>query len=63
MEVKLQDEDKAILLLNALPKGYDNLVDAMLYGRHTTITLDEVVSALKTKELKKVHEEGRETTG
>lgn len=63
VEVKLQDEDKAILLLSALPKPYDNLVDAMLYGRLTTITLEEVLCALKTKELKKVNEEFREDAG
>lgn len=32
LDVKLEDEDKAILLLNALPKSYDHLKDAMLYG-------------------------------
>lgn len=47
--VKLEDEDKAILL-NALPKSYENLKDAMIHGRESSITLDEVVSAFKTKE-------------
>lgn len=63
VEVKLQDEDKAILLLSALPEMYDNLVDAMLYGRLTAITLKEVICALKTKELQKAHEESREVSG
>ena len=53
IDVSLGDEDKAIILLNALPKSYEQLKDAMLYGRERTITLEEVQSALKTKDLQK----------
>lgn len=42
IDVKKEDEDKAIILLNALPSSFDHLKDAMLYGRETTITLEEV---------------------
>ena len=49
---KLEDEDKAIILLSALPKSFDHLRDAMLYGREKTITLEEVQCALKSKELR-----------
>ncbi|KAL1536503.1 Retrovirus-related Pol polyprotein from transposon TNT 1-94 [Salvia divinorum] len=51
---KMKDEDKAILVLNALPKSYDQLRDAILYGRDKPITLAEVHSALMAKELQKV---------
>ena len=53
VDVKLSDEDKAILVLNALPKSYDQLRDAILYGRDKAITLAEVHSALMAKELQK----------
>ena len=51
--VTIRDKDKVILLLNALPRSYDQLHDAILYGREGSITLLEVQSALKAKELQK----------
>ncbi|KAL1543753.1 hypothetical protein AAHA92_20688 [Salvia divinorum] len=53
IDVQINDEDKAILLLNALPTDYDHLRDAMVYGREKTITLAEVQSALRAKELQR----------
>ena len=53
IDVSLDDEDKAILLFNALPKSFDHLRDAMLYGREKTITLEEVQSVLRAKLLQK----------
>ena len=40
----MKNEDKAILLLNALPKAYQHLKDAMLFGRNAEsgITYEEV---------------------
>ncbi|KAK2372802.1 alpha carbonic anhydrase [Trifolium repens] len=53
VDVNLEDEDKTFHLLCALPKSYEHLKDALLYGKEGTITLDEVQSALRTKELTK----------
>ncbi|XP_042027672.1 uncharacterized protein LOC121774837 [Salvia splendens] len=39
---KISDEDKAILVLNVLPNSYDQLRDAILYGRDKAITYNEV---------------------
>lgn len=43
LEVKLDDEDKALILLNALPNNYKHFNDAILFGKDKdqTITLEE----------------------
>jgi len=51
IEVKLEDEDKAILLFCALPRSFESFKDSMLYGKERTVTLEEVHAALRTKEL------------
>jgi len=63
IEVQLEDEDKAILLLRALPKSFESFKDTMLYGKEGTVTLKEVQASLRTKELIKskdlrIHENG-----
>ncbi|GAU47272.1 hypothetical protein TSUD_280950 [Trifolium subterraneum] len=56
IDVKINDEDQAFHLLCALPKSLENLKDALLYCKEGTITLDEVQSALRTKELTKLRD-------
>ena len=55
IEVKVDDEDQAVILLSSLPEQYENFVDTMLYGRES-LTLEEVQSALMSKELKRKSE-------
>lgn len=52
-EVSLEDEDKALILLNSIPKSYEHFKDAMVYGREQSISLEEVVSAVKAKKLQR----------
>ncbi|KAK2395140.1 alpha carbonic anhydrase [Trifolium repens] len=54
IDVNLEDEDKAFHLLCAFAKSLENLKDALLFGKEGTVTLDEVQSALRTKELTKL---------
>ena len=51
--MQLEDEDKAILLLCALPRSFESFKDTMLYGKEDTVTLEEVQAALRNKELTK----------
>lgn len=37
IEIKLEEEDKALIMLNSLPRSYENFRDAMLYGGEQTI--------------------------
>lgn len=53
IDVKLEEEDKALILLNSLPRLYEIFRDTLLYGREKTISLEEVQSAIKAKELQR----------
>ena len=48
--VEISDEDQAILLLMSLPKQFDQLRDTLRYSK-TTVTLDEVISSIHSKQL------------
>src|SRR3954463_7628209 len=52
MDIKVKSEDQAMILLCSLPMSYDTFVDTLLY-RKDYISLDDVSSALKSRELKK----------
>ncbi|KAL8516166.1 hypothetical protein ACS0TY_014728 [Phlomoides rotata] len=52
LDVKLEDDDKALMLLNALPRSLDNFKDAVLFGRQDEVSYDRVLAAVKTKILR-----------
>ena len=52
VNIMLEDEDRALILLSLLPYSYEHFVDTLLYGRQT-LTLKEVKNALESKDLKK----------
>ncbi|KAL5552330.1 hypothetical protein UlMin_002506 [Ulmus minor] len=58
--VEYEDEDKALVLLYSLPRSYETLVDILQHGRDT-ISLEDVVSALKAKEQKWKSDMGEQT--
>ena len=63
IDIKMEDEEQALILLNAMPKTYEPLEDAMLYGREQTLILEEVQSAIRAKELQRRIEVKGETIG
>jgi len=52
LEVKLEEEDKALLLLSSLPSSYDHLVTTIIYGKKT-LKLQDVIQMLQNNELMK----------
>jgi hypothetical protein len=51
IEVQIDDEDAALILLVSLPPSFENLVNSFCVGRDT-ISLEEVRSALHSRELR-----------
>ncbi|MCF8701901.1 retrotransposon gag domain-containing protein, partial [Corynebacterium sp. MC-10] len=51
IDVKIEDEDAALILLVSLPSSYENFVQSFIVGKDT-ITLEEVRSSLHTRELR-----------
>ncbi|KAK4718142.1 hypothetical protein R3W88_016480 [Solanum pinnatisectum] len=51
IDIKIESEDQAIIMLCFLPLSYDTFVDTFLYGKDS-ISLDDVSNALKSKALK-----------
>ncbi|KAK8937136.1 hypothetical protein KSP39_PZI011924 [Platanthera zijinensis] len=49
MDVKVEEEDQALLLLSSLPRSFDHLVTTILYGKDT-LKMEEVVTMLLSNE-------------
>src|SRR5438045_8540762 len=52
VDIKVDSEDQALILLCSLPRSYDAFIDMLLYGKDS-ISLEDVSSALKSREPKK----------
>ena len=65
LEVKLEDEDKALILLSGLLNSYEHFKDAIRFGRDhsTSLTLEEVQTSIRTKILQKKQEQKTEGNG
>ena len=50
MDVKIDDEDKTILLIVSLPPSYGQFKEIMLYGNYLTLSFDDVKTNLLAKE-------------
>ncbi|GJS19267.1 hypothetical protein Tco_0447899, partial [Tanacetum coccineum] len=52
IDIEIEDEDKALMLLTSLPSSYENFVETLLYGKES-LTIKDVLATLNSKELKK----------
>ncbi|KAL8464383.1 hypothetical protein ACS0TY_034056 [Phlomoides rotata] len=52
LDVKLEDDDNALMLLNALPRSLENFKDVVLFGRQDQVSYDGVLAVVKTKILR-----------
>ena len=50
LDVKIDDEDKVILLIVSLPPSYRQFKEIMLYGNYLTLSFDDVKTNLLAKE-------------
>ena len=62
LEVQLEEEDKALLLLCSLPSSYDHLATTIMYGKET-LELEDVRQVLQNNELMKRAEPKEEASG
>ncbi|KAL8549453.1 hypothetical protein ACS0TY_008332 [Phlomoides rotata] len=52
LDVKMEDDDKALMLLNALPRSLYNFKDSVLFGNQDGVSYESVLAAVKTKILR-----------
>ncbi|GJT64415.1 retrovirus-related pol polyprotein from transposon TNT 1-94 [Tanacetum coccineum] len=62
IDIELEDEDQALMLLTSLPSSYENFVETLSYGRES-LTMENVLAILNLRELKKRTEGTKEETG
>ncbi|KAF1860594.1 hypothetical protein Lal_00021667 [Lupinus albus] len=50
IDINIEDEDKAVLLVVSLPSTYKHFKEIMLYGNNDTLSFEDVKSNLLSKE-------------
>ena len=61
-DVKIDEEDKALILLSSLPQSYDHIITTILYGNETLI-LEEVTPTLLFNEIRKRPNQEKQEVG
>jgi len=52
MDIQVEEEDKAVILLNSLPKAYESMVTTLTYSKDV-LDLEEVTAALLSDDIRK----------
>ncbi|GKA74160.1 zinc finger, CCHC-type containing protein [Tanacetum coccineum] len=52
IDIEIEDEDQALMLLTSLSSSYENFVETLLYRRES-LTMEDVLATLNSRELKK----------
>ena len=60
VDVKIEEEDQALLLLTSLPDSYDHIVTTILYGKDT-VKMEEVEATLLSNEKRRKAEDSQES--
>ncbi|GJT70108.1 hypothetical protein Tco_1029394 [Tanacetum coccineum] len=61
-DIKIEDEDQALMLLTSLSASYENFVETLLYGRES-LTMEDVLATLNSRGSKKRTKGGKEEYG
>ncbi|GJY59728.1 zinc finger, CCHC-type containing protein [Tanacetum coccineum] len=62
IDIEIEDEDQALMLLTSLPSSYENFVETLLYGSES-LTMKDFLVTMNSRELKKRTEGTKEETG
>ncbi|GJT81193.1 zinc finger, CCHC-type containing protein [Tanacetum coccineum] len=62
IDIEIEDEDQALMLLTSLPSSYENFMERLLYGRES-LTMEDVLATLNSRELRKRTEGTKEEAG
>ncbi|GJV43754.1 hypothetical protein Tco_1428290 [Tanacetum coccineum] len=52
VDIEIEDQDQALMLLTLFPSSYENFVEKLLYGRES-LTMKDVLATLNSRKLKK----------
>nr|GFB88508.1 retrovirus-related Pol polyprotein from transposon TNT 1-94 [Tanacetum cinerariifolium] len=62
IDIEIKDEDQTLMLITSLPSSYENFVKTLLHGRES-LTVEDVLETMNSRELKKRTEGTKEETG
>nr|GEW25148.1 retrovirus-related Pol polyprotein from transposon TNT 1-94 [Tanacetum cinerariifolium] len=57
IDIEMEDEDQALMLLTSLPSSYEKFVETLLYGRES-LTIEDVLATLNSREFSQFKSRG-----